>query len=252
MGILYIVATPIGNLDDITIRAVRILLTVDAIVCEDTRKTGLLLKIIRDKYAEMCSDNDMYNRLMHYTHAQTKNYHQKLISYYEQNEMQRIPGIMNALKNGLSIALVSDGGTPTISDPGFKLVREAIKEGIRVESIPGPTSAISALVSSGLPTDKFLFLGYPPRKAGHRKTFFENIKHSQKYIKATRILFEAPHKLVKTLEEMREVFGDMEIVIGRELTKVHEEIRRETISSALEHFTKKEPRGEIVILFSEK
>ncbi len=235
MGILYIVATPIGNLEDITIRAIKTLLTVNAIACEDTRRSGVLLQEIRKRFGHLVENPISVGE-------------QPLFSYYEQNELQRIPQIINGLKNDLNVAVISDAGTPTISDPGFKLVREAIKEGIRVESIPGPSAAISALISSGLPTDKFLFLGYPPRKPGHRKTFFENVKKSQEHIKATCILFEAPHKLLKTLSELQEVFGDVQVVIARELTKVHEEVRRETISESLEHFQKKEPKGESVIL----
>lgn len=237
MGILYIVATPIGNLDDITIRAIKTLFTVNAIACEDTRRAGLLLKELRKRYPDVVENPVPIEQ-------------QPLFSYYEQNELERIPQIINGLKNDLNVALISDAGTPAISDPGFKLIREAIKEGVRVESVPGPSSAISALVSSGLPTDKFLFLGYPPRKPGHRKTFFETIKKSQESVKSTCILFEAPHKLLRTLEEMQETFGDINIVIARELTKVHEEIRRETITEALSHFQKKEPRGEIVLVFS--
>lgn len=245
MGILYIVATPIGNLEDITLRAVRILLTVDGIASEDTRKTGLLLKHIRNMYHKLIYDTEAekIDTLSGFTQ-------QKLFSYYEQNEAQRIPEIIIALKNGVSIALVSDAGTPLISDPGFKLVRECIREGIKVESIPGPSSVISALVSSGLPTDKFLYVGYPPRKPGHRMTFYQNIKKSQESVKATTILFEAPHKIIKTLEELQEVFGDIEIVIARELTKIHEEMRWEKLSEAKAHFEKKEPRGEFVLLFS--
>jgi len=173
-----------------------------------------------------------------------------LISYYEQNEFQRIPGIINSLKNGCDVALVSDAGTPTISDPGFRLVRECIKEGIRVESIPGPSSVISALVVSGLPTDKFLFLGYPPHKPGHRKKLWKNVKESLNSIKSTVIFFEAPHKLIRTLEEFKEIFGDINIVICRELTKVYEEVRREKISESLGHFSKTNPKGEFVILFN--
>lgn len=228
MGNLYIVATPIGNLQDMTIRAMKTLMSVDAIACEDTRKTGLLLQ-------EIMAPNT------------TKK--PRLISYYEQNELQRIPEIINALKNGLNIALVSDAGTPTISDPGFKLVRECIRQGIRVESIPGPSSVISALVSSGLPTDKFLFVGYPPKKPGHRKKLFQSMTLIHQCIKVTYILFETPHRLLKTLGELREVFGDIDIVIARELTKIHEEMRREKISISIEHFSKINPKGEFVILF---
>ena len=227
MGILYIVATPIGNLQDITFRAIETLKKVDAIACEDTRKTGFLLKTFQ-----------IPNKM--------------LLSYYEQNEAKRIPEIINALKNGLNIALVSDAGTPTISDPGFKLVRECIKMGIKVESIPGPSSLISALVSSGLPTDKFFFVGYPPAKPGHRKKLFENIASMIQIIKATIILFEAPHKLIKTLEELKEVFGDIKIVVARELTKIHEEKRSEKISESLQHFKKINPKGEFVVLLNSK
>jgi|SRR3989344_4426694 len=239
MGILYIVSTPIGNLQDITLRAVDILQKVDFIACEDTRKTGMLLKIIPILPISNNTNNpiELPKRPI-------------LISYYEQNEFQRIPGIINSLKNGCDVALVSDAGTPTISDPGFRLVRECIKEGIRVESIPGPSSVISALVVSGLPTDKFLFLGYPPHKPGHRKKLWKNVKESLNSIKSTVIFFEAPHKLIRTLEEFKEIFGDINIVICRELTKVYEEVRREKISESLGHFSKTNPKGEFVILFN--
>lgn len=232
MGNLYIVATPIGNMQDITTRAIKTLTSVDVIACEDTRRTGLLLQ-------KIMAFNGTNNPIKPH-----------LISYYEQNELQRIPEIINALKNGLNVALVSDAGTPLISDPGFKLVRQCIMEGIKVECIPGPSSVISALVSSGLPTDKFLFLGYPPKKAGHRKKFLTNVASMIRIIKATIIMFEAPHKLVKTLMEIREIFGDIEIVICRELTKIHEEIRREKISNLLDHFNNLPPKGEFVILFN--
>lgn len=230
MGTLYIVATPIGNLQDIALRAIKTLQSVDAIACEDTRKTGILL-----------------SRILPISNTPNK---PRLISYYEQNELQRIPEIINALMNGLNIALVSDAGTPTISDPGFKLVRECIKERIRVESIPGPSSVISALVSSGLPTDKFLFMGYPPRKPGHRKKTFQSLTTVLRSIKVTVIFFEAPHRITRTLEELREVFGDIDIVICRELTKIHEEIRREKISTSIVHFSNTNPKGEFVILFN--
>jgi len=226
-GILYIVATPIGNLKDITLRAIEILKAVDVIACEDTRKTGILLKNILNDEPKP-----------------------RLISYYEQNEAQRIPEIILAIKDGLNIALVSDAGTPTISDPGFKLVREAVKEGIRAESIPGPSAVISALVSSGLPTDKFLFLGFLPRKPGHRKQILEKTLESLKLVKSTVIFYEAPHKIVHTLEDLKVVFGDIDIVVARELTKIHEEIRREKVSFSIEHFTKTSPKGEFVVLFN--
>lgn len=224
MGTLYVVSTPIGNLKDLTYRASEVLSTVEYIACEDTRHTGNLL-------------------------IQLPNIERKahLISYYEQNELERIPQIIGILKQGIDVALVSDAGTPTISDPGFKLVRECIAQGIKIESIPGPSSVLSALTTSGLPTDKFLFLGYLPRKEGHRKTLLEQVKNQT--VKSTTILFEAPHRLLKTLEEMQELYGDINITICRELTKLHEEIRREKISQSLNHFKITNPKGEFVILF---
>lgn len=234
MGTLYIVATPIGNLQDLSNRAVDILSRVKIITCEDTRHTGLILKYIRE------------NKLSRNPEAVRP----RLLSYYEKNEFKRIPQVLNALKNGVDVALVSDAGTPTISDPGFKLVRECVKEGIRVESIPGASSVTSALVVSGLPTDKFLFFGYPPRKPGHRKTFFNKISSAIQIIKATVIIFEAPHKILQTLREMQNEFGDIDIVICRELTKIYEEIRREKISESINHFNKVAPKGEFVILFN--
>lgn len=237
IGTFYIVATPLGNLEDITIRAIKILFSVDGIACEDTRKTGLLLKELKKRYKDFVKP----------AHGQK---YQRLLSYYEENELRRIPELITALKNGLDIALVSDAGTPMISDPGFKLVRECIKEGIVVESIPGPSSVILALTLSGLPTDKFLFLGYPPRKLGNRMRFFENAKKSQEDISSTMIFFEAPHRLVKTLEEMMRVFGDVQIVVAREMTKVYQEVRRELLSESIAHFSKTSPKGEFVLLLN--
>lgn len=226
MGILYIVATPIGNLSDITLRATEVLGRVPIIACEDTRRTGLLLQ-----------------RLNNETN------HPRLLSYYEQNELQRIPEIIAMLKRGEDVALVSDAGTPAISDPGFKLIRECIREKIRVEAIPGPSSVITALNVSGLPTDKFMFLGYLPKKSGHRKTLLGNIKKVSSVIKQTVIFFEAPHRIQKTLDELSVVFGDIDIVLARELTKAHEEVRREKISASLAHYEKNNPKGEYVVLF---
>lgn len=235
MGILYIVSTPIGNLQDIGIRAIKILTEIRYIACEDTRKTGFLLGKIRDIYSKLYPDNQIKERPY-------------LISYFEQNEERRISEIINLLKNNQNIALVSDAGTPAISDPGFKLIREAIKEGARVESIPGPSSVVSALIVSGLPTDKFFFAGYPPKKSGHRKSLFIKLKKTKEEFKFTIILFEAPHKLLRTLMEIREVFGDIELVLARELTKAFEEIKRDKISSLIEYFQGKKPKGEFVIL----
>lgn len=241
MGTLYIVATPIGNLKDLSLRTIEILSKVEIIACEDTRHTGLLLKHIKDT---------PYARSILQQGVSLQNIKPILLSYYEQNELKRIPQILNALHNAVDVALVSDAGTPTISDPGFKLVRECIAQGIKIESIPGPSSVISALVVSGLPTDKFLFVGYPPKKPGHRKTFLLNIASMIRIIRVTIIIFEAPHKLIRTLGEMKDVFGDIDIVICRELTKIHEESLRSKISDSIAHFEKVAPKGEFVILLN--
>lgn len=266
MGTLYIVATPIGNLKDITFRAVEILQMVDVILCEDTRKTGMLLKrilpintnptqsyrspsgTIRTQFMEQLSGAGTTDTTNIQINERTKR--PELLSYYEENEWKRIPEVLTLLKNGCNVALVSDAGTPTISDPGFKLVRECIEQGFKVESIPGASAVISALVSSGLPTDKFLFIGFLPQKQGHRKTFLENVKLSLDLVKSTVIFFEAPHRLIKTFKELLEIFGDIEIVVARELTKIHEEIRREKINSSITHFEQISPKGEFVILFN--
>jgi 16S rRNA (cytidine1402-2'-O)-methyltransferase len=231
MGNLYIVATPIGNLQDITLRAIETLKSVDLIISEDTRKTGILLSELAKKYG---FEKKKIN----------------LLSYFEQNEEKRIPEVISALKDNVNIALVSDAGTPTVSDPGFKLVRECLKEGIKVISIPGASSVISSLVSSGLPTDKFTFLGFLPKKSGHRADMLEKIKKSNEILKTTFVLFVPPHGLLKTLEEMILVFGDREVVVARELTKIYEEVKKDIISNQIKYFSKKGVKGEIVLLFN--
>lgn len=233
MGTLYLVPTPIGNLADITLRSLRTLFEVDIIACEDTRRTGLLLEKLLIEFS---------------SHPEDKR-KPKLLSYYDQVELQRIPEIISLLHAGKDIALVSDAGTPAVSDPGFKLVRECIKEGLKIVSLPGASSVLTALTVSGLPTDKFLFVGYPPHKPGHRVSFFENLKTSLETVTATVIFFEAPHKLLTTLSDLQSVFGDVDIVVCRELTKMYEEVRREKISESLKHFKKTPPKGEFVILF---
>lgn len=227
-GILYVVATPIGNMQDITYRAVKILKEVPYIACEDTRLTGRLLSEIKAEQKPM------------------------LISYYEESEDARIPNILNLLINGQSVALVSDSGTPLISDPGYPLIRECIRHGIRVISIPGPSAAISVLVSSGLPTDKFLFLGFLPRKEGHRVKFLEKVKKSNLELESTIVIYEAPHRLLKTLKSIKSVYGDIQITLGRELTKIHEEVVSESVLVLIEKYEKTLPRGEFVVLFNTK
>ena len=220
MGTLFIVATPIGNLKDITLRAIDVLSSVDYVLCEDTRVTGRLLN--------------------HYEISK------KMVSFNEFNEESRIKATINDLAKDQKIALVSDAGTPLISDPGYKLVREAIAAGVKVESIPGPSSVLNALTVSGLPPDKFLFLGYLPKKDGKRRNLLEDAKETK--IKSTIIFFESPFRLVETLKNMLEIFGDIDIVVCRELTKIHEEVRREKVFESINHFESHEPRGEFVIL----
>ncbi|MEK9208439.1 MAG: 16S rRNA (cytidine(1402)-2'-O)-methyltransferase, partial [Patescibacteria group bacterium] len=187
-GTLFIVATPIGNLQDITLRAIEVLKSVNYIACEDTRKTGILLKNLDAGHKSM------------------------LISYYEQTEDLRIPNIINLLSNGQDVALVSDSGTPLVSDPGYPLVREALKEGINVVSIPGPSAVVSALVSSGLPPDKFIFLGFLPKKEGNRIRLLTELKEANKNLGATVVIYEAPHRLVKCLKSIQAVFGNINLV----------------------------------------
>ena len=227
-GTLFIVATPIGNLQDITLRAIEVLKSVNYIACEDTRKTGILLKNLDAGHKSM------------------------LISYYEQTEDLRIPNIINLLSNGQDVALVSDSGTPTISDPGFRLVRECVKQNIEVVSIPGPSAVISALVSSALPTDKFIFLGFLPRKPGHRLKLLENLKSANEKLEATIIIYEAPHRLIKSLTSIHSVFGNIQITLMRELTKIHEERISESVENFIKKYDSQAPRGEFVILFNPK
>lgn len=220
MGTLLIVATPIGNLKDITLRAIETLKVVDYILCEDTRVTGRLLHHLEiDKPMKMINDF---------------------------SEEKMISQIIPDLTNGKNVALVSDAGTPLISDPGFKLVREAIRIGIKVESIPGPTAAISALTVSGLATDKFMFVGYLSKKDGKRKSTLVYLKKINEIVKTTFIIYESPFRVLKTLEAIKEVFGDIEVVVCRELTKIHEEVKRGNISAVQPDLKLK---GEFVIVF---
>lgn len=223
---LYIVSTPIGNLQDITLRAVETLKEVGLVLCEDTRVTGNLLHNLGIK-KQMMVLNDA-------------------------NEENTLYEVLSLLENGENIALVSDAGTPLISDPGFKLIRAAIQKGIQVTPIPGANAVTTALSASGFPTDKFLFLGFPPDSLERKKSFFENVKEfskSSSNINPTIVLYESPHKLLRCLEALQDVFGDIEIVIAREMTKMYEEFLRDKTSSLIIHFTKIQPKGEFVILF---
>jgi 16S rRNA (cytidine1402-2'-O)-methyltransferase len=220
MGKLYVVGTPIGNLKDITFRAIEVLQSVNFIACEDTRRTSILLN--------------------HY-----KIEGKKLLSYYEPKESVQVPKIIKLLEKE-DVALVTDAGMPSISDPGYKLIRACIEKGIPVEVIPGPSAVLTALVGSGLPTDRFTFVGFLPKKG--LNNFLEELKA---YKDSTIIAFESPNRVLKSLEAIKEVYGDNTTVcIARELTKLHEEYIRGRVVEVLEELSKRvEIKGEIVILW---
>ncbi len=217
-GILYIVPTPVGNLEDMTLRAVTVLREADLILAEDTRTSGLLLQ-----------------------HFGIKG---KLVSHHKYNEHQTLGLVKEKLMAGLSVALVSDAGTPGISDPGFLLARECAKEGIEVRTLPGATACIPAIVSSGLPCDRFCFEGFLPQKKGRRTQLDLLTKETR-----TMIFYESPRRLTSTLEQFVEVFGpERECSVAREISKLHEEHCRGSLAQVLEHFRAVEPKGEIVIV----
>ncbi len=220
MGILYIVPTPVGNMEDITLRAIRILKEADVVLAEDTRTSGILLK-----------------------HFDIKTH---LISHHKYNEHGTSAGIVERLKAGQTVALISDAGTPGISDPGFFLVREAARAGITVQTLPGATACIPALVSSGLPSEKFCFEGFLPQKKG-RQTHLESLKEECR----TMIFYESPYRLLKTLKQFAENFGgERQVSVAREISKMHEEHVRGTLDEVIAHFETTEPRGEIVIVLA--
>jgi 16S rRNA (cytidine1402-2'-O)-methyltransferase len=215
---LYVVPTPIGNLGDITLRALEILKSVDLILAEDTRTSGILLK--------------------HYQIPKP------LQSFHIFNEHKALQSVIQKLKAGETMALVSDAGTPGISDPGFLLVRECLKHGIKIECLPGATAFVPALVKSGFPTDRFVFEGFLPHKKG-RQTLLKELADEQRTI----VLYESPHRLVKTLEQLQEFFGgDRLVSVSRELTKLHEETFTGTVVDTITHFQQKEVKGEIVLV----
>ena len=221
-GILYIVPTPVGNLEDMTLRAIRILKEVDLILAEDTRTSGKLLK-----------------------HFEIQNH---LMSHHKFNEHGTSAGIVERLKGGQNIALISDAGTPGISDPGFFLAREAAAAGIKVECLPGATAVIPALVSSGLPCDRFAFEGFLPQKKG-RQTKLQSLVDE----KRTMAFYESPYRVLKTLQQFAEVFGeDRQAATCREISKIHEECLRGTLSELIAHFKETAPKGEFVIIVAGK
>ena len=218
MGTLYLVPTPVGNLEDITTRALRVLRECDLILAEDTRTSGNLLR--------------------HF------DIHKPMVSYHKFNEHQTVTRVVERLMGGETIAVVSDAGTPGISDPGFLVAREAVKAGVEVITLPGATAFVPALVSSGLPCDRFCFEGFLPQKKG-RQTRIEALKSECR----TMIFYESPHRVVKALQQFAEVFGgERQCSTCREISKMHEESVRGTITEVLAHFTENEPRGEFVIV----
>lgn len=220
MGLLYIVPTPVGNMEDMTLRAIRILKEADLVLAEDTRTSGILLK-----------------------HFEIKN---QLMSHHKFNEHGTSAGIVNRLLAGETVALISDAGTPGISDPGFFLVREAVRAGIEVQCLPGATAFVPALVASGLPCDRFAFEGFLPQKKG-RQTKINSLKDEPR----TMIFYESPYRLVKTLQQFAEAYGgDRQVSVSREISKVHEECVRGSLNEVIAHFKEKEPKGEIVIVLA--
>lgn len=222
MGKLFVVPTPVGNLEDMTFRAVRVLKEVDLILAEDTRTSSVLLK-----------------------HFEIK---KPMMSHHKFNEHKTIEGVVARLEAGENIALISDAGTPGISDPGFLVVRECVRHGIEVQCLPGATAFVPALVSSGLPNDRFCFEGFLPQKKG-RMTRLITLQSEVR----TMIFYESPYRLVKTLTQFSEYFGaEREVAVCREISKLHEECVRGTLAEVIEHFKANEPRGEIVVILKGK
>ncbi len=217
---LYIVSTPIGNLSDMTARASKILAECDFILAEDTRTSKRLLDLLGISA--------------------------RVSAYHDFNKEQVTPGIVASLKDGKEVALITDAGTPGVADPAFYLVRAAIADGIDVVPVPGASALLAALVASGLPTDRFVFENFLPNKGTRRRKLFESLKDEPR----TVIFYETPHRIIKALEDIKEVLGGVRVVIGRELTKMHEEFLRGSAEELLAHFTKHPPRGEMVVLFN--
>jgi len=221
-GTLYIVSTPIGNLEDITFRAVEILKKVDIIACEDTRHTKSLLS----RY----------------------NIQGSLTSYFEHNKIKKSKDLLDLLSDGKEIALVSDAGTPGISDPGYRILKDAIDNGIEVVPIPGPSAAIVALTLSGMPTDKFTFEGFLPNKQHARRRHLAALEGERRTI----IVYESPHRVLAALKDIKEVLGDIKVACVREATKKFEEVKRELVSVLIAHFEQTKPKGEFVLVFNMK
>lgn len=222
MGKLYVVPTPVGNLEDMTFRAIRVLKEADLILAEDTRTSGILLK-----------------------HYDIKN---AMLSHHKFNEHQTVERIVERMEAGETVALISDAGTPGISDPGFLIVRECVRHGIEVQCLPGATAFVPALVASGLPDERFCFEGFLPQKKG-RNTRLTRLQDEVR----TMVFYESPYRLLKTLKQFAEFFGlERQVSVCREISKVHEESVRGTLAEVIEHFTQTEPKGEIVVVLAGK
>jgi 16S rRNA (cytidine1402-2'-O)-methyltransferase len=217
-GCLYLVATPIGNLEDITLRALRVLKEADLIACEDTRQTQKLLQ--------------------HYV------IHKEMVSYHAHNELTRAPELVIQLEEGAQVALVSDAGTPVVSDPGHRLVVLCLRHHIPVVPIPGPSAFVAALAASGLPTEEFLFVGFLPPRAGARRKKLDALKSEPRAL----VLYEAPHRLAETLSDAADILGSRHAVVAREVTKIHEEFLRGSLAELRDAARKRAPRGEITLL----
>jgi 16S rRNA (cytidine1402-2'-O)-methyltransferase len=217
-GCLYLVATPIGNLEDITLRALRVLKEADLIACEDTRQTQKLLQ--------------------HYA------IHKEMVSYHEHNELTRAPELVIQLEEGAQVALVSDAGTPVVSDPGHRLVVLCLRHHIPVVPIPGPSAFVAALAASGMPTEEFLFVGFLPSRAGARRKKLDALKFEPRAL----VLYEAPHRLAETLSDAADILGSRPAVVAREVTKIHEEFLRGSLAELRDAARKRAPRGEITLL----
>lgn len=219
-GCLYLVATPIGNLEDITLRAIRVLKEADLIACEDTRQTQKLLQ--------------------HYA------IHKEMISYHAHNELTRAPELVIQLEQGAQVALVSDAGTPVVSDPGHRLVVLCLRHHIPVVPIPGPSAFVAALAASGLPTDEFLFVGFLPSRAGARRKKLDALKSEPRAL----VMYEAPHRLADTLSDAADILGSRQAVVAREVTKIHEEFLRGTLAELRDAARERAPRGEITLMIA--
>ncbi len=217
-GCLYLVATPIGNLEDITLRALRVLKEADLIACEDTRQTQKLLQ--------------------HY------GIHKEMVSYHEHNELTRAPELVIQLEEGAQVALVSDAGTPVVSDPGHRLVVLCLRHHIPVVPIPGPSAFVAALAASGMPTEEFLFVGFLPARAGARRKKLDALKSEPRAL----VLYEAPHRLADTLSDAADILGTRQAVVAREVTKIHEEFLRGSLGELRDAARERAPRGEITLL----